>query len=208
MSDTGDTPQGVTPADTTTANFPSAGEFMTGASKNAHGSGEEDAPPKKISWRGVGTTLCLYLPLVSALALAAAIIGSGLMADGCQQIVDVLKRHGIKVGYLFRYLFHMLFGIISAIHIICFVTLLLSWAAIATQTVLCGTGCCLRSGFECFISLMAFPAWCTILAAVAVAIVSCIGWTILEFFDKAICPYQDELSQQIHTSSAGLRNPF
>ena len=82
--------------------LPSADELLTGVSKHAHGSvdGLEDSE-RKIDWRAVGTSLRHYLPVVSALALAVALVGAGLMSDGCVEIVNVLHRHDITVSYLF-----------------------------------------------------------------------------------------------------------
>ena len=57
-----------------------------------------------------------YLPVVSALALAAALVGAGLMSDGCVEIVNVLHRHDITVSYLFRYYLHTLFAVLTLIH--------------------------------------------------------------------------------------------
>ena len=86
-----------------TTTLPSADELLTGVSKHAHGSVDGiEAPERKIDWRAVGTNLRHYLPVVSALALAAALVGAGLMSDGCVEIVNVLHRHDIKVSYLFR----------------------------------------------------------------------------------------------------------
>ena len=84
--------------------LPSADELLTGVSKHAHGSvdGLED-PERKVDWRAVGAGLRHYLPVVSALALAVALVGAGLMSDGCVEIVNVLHRHDITVSYLFRY---------------------------------------------------------------------------------------------------------
>ena len=52
------------------------------------------------------------------------------------------------------------------------------------------------------------PPWCTILAAVAIMIVGSIGWAILEVFDKAVCPYQNELSQEIQQKMLNKLNNF
>ena len=111
------------------------------------------------------------------------------MSDGCVEIVNVLHRHDIKVSYLFRYYLHTLFAVLTLVHITCFVTLSLSWAAIATKSWV-RAGWCLRRGTGCFVGFMFAAAWCTILAAVAIMIVGSVGWAILEIFDKAVCPYQ------------------
>ena len=149
--------------------LPSADELLTGVSKHAHGSvdGIEDSENKKIDWRAVGAGLRHYLPVVSALALAAALVGAGLMSDGCVEIVNVLHRHDIKVSYLFRYYLHTLFAVLTLVHITCFITLSLSWAAIATKSWV-RAGWCLRRGTGCFVGFIFAAAWCTILAAVAI----------------------------------------
>ena len=94
--------------------LPSADELLTGVSKHAHGSvdGLED-PERKVDWRAVGAGLRHYLPVVSALALAVALVGAGLMSDGCVEIVNVLHRHDITVSYLFRYYLHTLFAVLT-----------------------------------------------------------------------------------------------
>ena len=97
--------------------LPSADELLTGVSKHAHGSVDGlDAPERRIDWRAVGAGLRHYLPVVSALALAAALVGAGLMSDGCVEIVNVLHRHDIKVSYLFRYYLHTLFAVLTLVH--------------------------------------------------------------------------------------------
>jgi len=141
------------------------------------------------------------------LALAVALVGAGLMSDGCVEIVNVLHRHDITVSYLFRYYLHTLFAVLTLIHITCFITLSLSWAAIATKSWV-RAGWCLRRGTGCFVGFMAVAAWCTILAAVAIMIVGSVGWAILEIFDKAVCPYQDELSQEIQQKMLNKLNNF
>ena len=140
--------------------LPSADELLTGVSKNAHGSvdGIEDSENKRIDWRAVGAGLRHYLPVVSALALAAALVGAGLMSDGCVEIVNVLHRHDITVSYLFRYYLHTLFAVLTLIHITCFITLSLSWAAIATKSWV-RAGWCLRRGTGCFVGFMAVAAY-------------------------------------------------
>ena len=46
--------------------LPSADELLTGVSKKAHGSVDEDSENKRIDWCAVGTSLRHYLPVVSA----------------------------------------------------------------------------------------------------------------------------------------------
>ena len=64
--------------------LPSADELLTGVSKYAHGSVDGlDAPERKVDWRAVGAGLRHYLPVVSALALAAAFRAASSAAAPC-----------------------------------------------------------------------------------------------------------------------------
>ena len=79
-----------------TTALPSADELLTGVSKHAHGSVDGLADPeRKIDWRAVGAGLRHYLPVVSALALAVALVGAGLHRPPRRDVAVTLAPAGV-----------------------------------------------------------------------------------------------------------------